>query len=346
VSLGFCFGYWGKWPGDIMTHCKAGAVTGWDWAVTSAKDGAYFESLLHNLCDTTRANPMTIRAWHTTGDTSYTETDGRVISFHMMSVADSFGLWTPLRIDSLDPNVALAGDTITVVGSGFGAAPGTVRFDETAGTIVSWANGVVRVIVPSGPDPGEMEVRVVAGGRTSAPRPFTLIDDELVQRLLARSWIDVSLYAPHSYDGDQAGNNVFDHILQPIGWNGLAFTGETKSHDAARGTVLSFSGSVSRDGRVLNLVYTYADTVFTGLPQQRYEHMRVTGLPYDPTIAGENYTATGTAIEPYVSEMSWYERRWNAGGAIEYQSVYRETYWDDPGYVALTCSFGGLQRKR
>ncbi|MBN1826708.1 MAG: IPT/TIG domain-containing protein [Candidatus Eisenbacteria bacterium] len=341
VSLGFCFGWRGNWPGDMMTNAKAGAVTGWDWEVVASKDAAYFTDLLHNMCDTSRAIPLTVKRWHATGDTSYTETDGRVISFHCKALPDSFGLWSPIRIDTLEPNIALAGDTITVAGTGFGAAPGRVLFDETPGTPVLWRDYAIRVIVPSA-EAGEMLVYVEAADkRKSAGRPFNLIDDSLVLELQETSWTMFELYVPCGFDGDQAGDNVFEHLLQTIRWNGTSFSGGETTRDETGTRRLEFSGTIGRDGRMLNLVYTAADTITNqaGNRTNRYEHVRVTDLPYDPTLG---FRVTGSAIRNHLSEMQWHERRWDAEGALTYESVFREAWWDTPGYKALSCDFGWM----
>lgn len=342
VALSFCFGYRGYWPGDMMTHAKAGAVCGWDWEVTNGMDGAYTRAMIEMMCDTTQTYPITAARAHATGDTSYTETDGRVISFHCMSVADSFGLWEPLRVDSIYPNAALAGDTIEVTGVGFGEEPGRVLFDETAGTVLSWHNGIIRVTVPSGLEPSEMYLTVALGGRRSNPRPFTLIDDELVRLLWSRSWIEIHFYAYHLYDGEQAGESAFNRILQPLDWTGLTFAHEERRLDEYSPDYFFFSGSIARDGRKVSLVYTYADTVESASGRTEiYKRMRITDLPYDPTTSSQ-FDMDGAEIQNHVSELVYKERRWDAGGASTYESDYRETLWEY-GYRSLSCTFGGLQ---
>ena len=153
------------------------------------------------------------------------------------------------------------------------------------------------------------------------------------------------LYMPSAFDINQSGSNVFSKILQPLRWDGLNFSYEERHLDENSPDLFSFSGSISRDGRLLSLVYTIADTSHSFNPHEYYEHLRITNLPFDPTTSSI-FTVGGPEIQNYVSEAVWSTRRWDDSGVLEYESVFREFWWDIPGYKALTCSFGGAQGRR
>lgn len=79
-------------------------------------------------------------------------------------------------ITTLSPDSGQAGDTVTISGSGFGAAQGTstVKFVGTAATIVSWSNTAITVKVPNITSTGDVIVNV--GGKDSNGVTFTLVN--------------------------------------------------------------------------------------------------------------------------------------------------------------------------
>ena len=73
--------------------------------------------------------------------------------------------------------VAAAGGTLTITGTGFGAAPGTVQFGSTnAPTVPGWTDRQITATVPAGLASGPQNVVVTvggAGGQASPPFTFT-----------------------------------------------------------------------------------------------------------------------------------------------------------------------------
>ena len=78
-------------------------------------------------------------------------------------------------ITAIAPDSAAVGDTISVIGSGFGDVQGSSRMligGATADTIVSWSATEIHAKVPSGAIIGE--IRVEVNGRTSNVATFSL----------------------------------------------------------------------------------------------------------------------------------------------------------------------------
>lgn len=79
-------------------------------------------------------------------------------------------------IETLIPLRTFPGDTVVVVGSGFGEEPGTVTFAgpplraDLAAAVVEWTDTGIRVLVPAGTTDGP--VRVHVGEQASAGFPF------------------------------------------------------------------------------------------------------------------------------------------------------------------------------
>jgi len=89
-------------------------------------------------------------------------------------VAPPNDVGAPPVVTELVPFRTFAGDTVVVVGSDFGDDPaaGTVLFGgDAAGTVVSWADDRIEVLVPAGVSAGAVRVRV--GGQTSDGIDFT-----------------------------------------------------------------------------------------------------------------------------------------------------------------------------
>lgn len=73
---------------------------------------------------------------------------------------------TPI-IGHVGPMSARSGQTLTIDGEGFGTSTGTVYFDTSSGTIVSWSDDQVKVQVPS-MTPGYYDVTVKTNGNVTS----------------------------------------------------------------------------------------------------------------------------------------------------------------------------------
>src|SRR6266536_5618191 len=79
-------------------------------------------------------------------------------------------------INAVTPNSSAIGETITIIGSGFGASQGTsiVTFNGIQTTTISrWNSASVTVVVPTGATTGNVVVTV--NGDVSNGVPFTIV---------------------------------------------------------------------------------------------------------------------------------------------------------------------------
>ncbi len=91
----------------------------------------------------------------------------------------SFAVTTPLVLTSISPTALAPGMQVTFTGSGFGATQGSgsVGFNNTAGTVVSWSDTQVVATVAAGTNPGN--AWVTQNGTRSNYVAFTMIPPTL-----------------------------------------------------------------------------------------------------------------------------------------------------------------------
>lgn len=89
-------------------------------------------------------------------------------SWAMMAGQPAWGPAAPV-ISSVSPNPTFAGDTITVVGTGFGATQGTstLLYDGTALAITSWSATQIVAVLPSPKAVATYNTQVVVAGTGS-----------------------------------------------------------------------------------------------------------------------------------------------------------------------------------
>jgi plastocyanin len=81
----------------------------------------------------------------------------------------------PPAIEIINPDNVPAGSPVTISGSGFGAATGTVTFGGSAAAVSTWNDTTIQCTVPVGLSPGPHNVVVTAlGGASSTPHTFTV----------------------------------------------------------------------------------------------------------------------------------------------------------------------------
>lgn len=86
------------------------------------------------------------------GGGTLTIADGAVGTYYLQ--AGQAAVWQYSSVDTspvignIDPLVGIAGNIVTITGSGFGASTGTVRFGTNAAQVVSWSDSLIQVQVP------------------------------------------------------------------------------------------------------------------------------------------------------------------------------------------------------
>ena len=104
-------------------------------AFTALPDGQYADVLCNLL-----------------GGGTLTVADGAVGTYYLQ--AGQAAVWQYSSVDTspvignIDPLVGIAGNIVTITGSGFGASTGTVRFGTNAAQVVSWSDSLIQVQVP------------------------------------------------------------------------------------------------------------------------------------------------------------------------------------------------------
>ena len=89
----------------------------------------------------------------------------------------TFTATTP-NISSLSPTAGAVGSSVTISGTAFGIATGSVSFNGTAATVSSWSDTSIAVQVPTGATTGP--VAVTAGGVPSNGVTFTVVPPPVV----------------------------------------------------------------------------------------------------------------------------------------------------------------------
>lgn len=104
-------------------------------AYTSLPDGQYADVLCNLL-----------------GGGTLTVADGAVGTYYLQ--AGQAAVWQYSTTDAapvignIDPLVGVAGNVVTITGTGFGGSTGTVRFGTNAAQVVSWSDSLIQVQVP------------------------------------------------------------------------------------------------------------------------------------------------------------------------------------------------------
>jgi hypothetical protein len=107
-----------------------------------------------------------------------TFSDGKTLNVPAGQIASTLGtvVITNPTISSLSPTSGLAGASVTIAGTNFGASQGTstVKFGTTTATVSSWSNTSINVTVPSGLAAGATNVVVTVNAVASNAQTFTV----------------------------------------------------------------------------------------------------------------------------------------------------------------------------
>ena len=348
VSIGFCFGNLGRWPSTLINNCQAGATTGWDWAVLAHQDWPRVEDFYRDMCDTSRATPLTLATWFATANhTYYDHEDQRDV--HLLTAGPAnFALWSALRLESVAPVSGQPGDLVTLTGSGFGTVKGRVKFDQiAAASIPQWTNTQIQVQVPTSLNEGQYAVTVEAGGKASNAVTFTVAGD-LLEKLHATSLIEIEFNAQHVLAGGLM-EGLFSPSLTDLVWDGTNFSGADSIHFEGLSIKTVFSGQVTPDGTTATLTYSrqWWDTAEDG--SRTYQRMGATftAVPYSRDFRETGYQwveydPAGAGVSGFVSGMDYESQAWNAAGGLIDADSYQSTNWGAAGVDEyLRIKFGG-----
>jgi hypothetical protein len=188
----------------------------------------------------------------------------------MASAGVLFTVLPPPNITSLTPPSGAVGAAVTIAGTNFGAAPGTVTFNGTAATPSSWSATSIVAPVPAGATTGNVVVTV--NGVASWGVSFTVVPVSLspgtaalavtqIQQFTA--WITGSGSVTWSVDGVPSGNTTVGTISS----NGLYTAPSTAGvHSVTATSVANPADSASANIAVTDLagVFTYHNDLSMG----------------------------------------------------------------------------------
>lgn len=162
----------------VLVAVNRSSTQGYDigGAFTALPDGQYADVLCNLL-----------------GGGTLTVTDGTVGTYYLQ--AGQAAVWqysttdTAPVIGNIDPLVGVAGNIVTITGTGFGGTTGTVRFGTNAAQVVSWSDSLIQVQVPA-VTAGYYEISVTtrSGATTSNYDEFkVLTDSQTAVRFIAKN---------------------------------------------------------------------------------------------------------------------------------------------------------------
>jgi len=252
-------------------------------------------------------------------------------------------------IRKLVPAWAAIGDTIAVIGTGFGDDAGAnyPTLNGTPVTPISWSNDTIRIVVP--PDASSGDVAVNIDGKPSNSAAFSLKSEENILGLLQQAnRIDVSFSGWISYWGfayrsfnmevdswgtiDWEGTSI--HAHRDFQWNWITETTDLK-------------GWVSSDGSTLDsMTCSYVRVDFAGTVSdwiQDTYNFKVIDIPLNYVEGPDDFILTyelgGPDVETHVPDI-WlvHEVYYHDGGYSSYH--YGGTDWENEAYPPkITVTF-------
>jgi YD repeat-containing protein len=133
---------------------------------------------------------------------------------------------TAPSISSLAPAAGAVGTSVTISGTAFGIAAGTVSFNGTAATISSWSDTSIVVQVPTGATTGS--VVVTANGVASNGVTFTVVPPPVVSTVAPLSGTaGTAIAITGSNFGTTTGTVAFNGISAPvISWSSTSISAD------------------------------------------------------------------------------------------------------------------------
>lgn len=123
----------------VYTAINRSSTAGYEitGALTALPNGTY-DDVLQNLC----------------GGGNLTVNNGTIGNYYLGAGQCAVWQYTAVSenapvIGNVDPLTGVAGNTVTITGSGFGSRSGSVKFGTTAADIISWSDSCIRVRVPA-----------------------------------------------------------------------------------------------------------------------------------------------------------------------------------------------------
>ena len=148
---------------------------------------------------------------------------------------------TSPSISSLSPTAGAVGTSVTISGTAFGIATGTVNFNGTAATVSSWSDTSIVVQVPTGATTGS--VVVTANGVASNGVTFTVVPPPVVSSVTPLSGsAGTAIAISGSNFGTTTGTVTFNGTSAPvIAWSSTSISANVPALATSGGLVVTSS---------------------------------------------------------------------------------------------------------
>ncbi len=211
---------------------------------------------------------------------------------------------------SVSPTSGSAGTQVTILGSGFGATPGTVWLGSTPGSVVSWNSSQIVATVAANAVSGVAEVQ--QSGFSSNSVPFTVATPTISSLSSTNVLPGAQVTISGSGFGAAQGNGQV--------WLGTAY-GSVQSWSNTQIVAAVASGSMSGNARVLQ------GGVWSNAVGLSIDALQITGITPNSGTAGTSVTFTGTGFGSQSTGAVWLGSM--AGNVVS---------WTDTQVVATVAS--------
>jgi hypothetical protein len=234
-------------------------------------------------------------------------------------------------LKKLDPIATHVGDTVTIIGTGFGVAQGMnyVLFGGLTVPSISWSDERILFEVPEGATTGDVQVLISDVASNSINLPVGL-SGGLYDLLYRTDHLEVSFSGVIDFISNQYQKVVFSAgTFDTFFWDSATFyteaEGEGPSWWGMQHTETSILGNLNAEATAVDSLAAtwqswYIGSMGDNTEEYRYYAMKLTALPLSKASESDT-TVTFEVVGPEVQQHV----------ASIYLSCYRST-WDDQGY--------------
>jgi YD repeat-containing protein len=163
----------------------------------------------------------------------------------------------PPSITSATPVSGPAGAGVTLTGTNFGSAPGTVTFNTKTAPVTSWSDSTISVVVPQGATTGPLVVRrgtIPSNGMTFTVTPPPTITSVTPSAATRGAAVTIN----GNYFGASQGNSVVTFhgvAVTPVSWSSTA-VGITVPATATTGAIVIQNGTATSNAATFTVITT------------------------------------------------------------------------------------------
>ncbi|MBS1904935.1 MAG: IPT/TIG domain-containing protein [Bacteroidetes bacterium] len=254
-------------------------------------------------------------------------------------------------ITSVKPDSAYPGDMITIKGEGFGALQAqrsTVEFNSNEGTIVSWSDTTLLVIVPEVSSYGSVLLDVtVSNGYLDRWNTFRVRENFLNtlhgMNCLSLAWFNAKIKkyysTPSPHESFTTGGVSISSPLCSLSymkWSGTSFSQQVTDNTVPGTTeITTVAGTVSSDGSMISTITVKYQ--WTRAEYSRTEELTFTDIPVSTSSPHSSmfYSMTGLAIQNHVSKVV--DETTKSG--VSYEKYLLTDWTDTPANYGIYVNF-------